>query len=134
MATQKGTFVVWGNGTSVTSGAVTSSYHQSADYSLNGAEKEIKDATGETKSLVLSDDRHELTIEVIPYSASNEAGAQALFNLPTRGDKVVIACTSESTAAEIAGNWIFISGSKRLTNTDEGRLTLNLRRYTQDIA
>lgn len=136
MATQKGKYVVWGIGTSFTSGAITDCYFQSISSTLSGKEKEIVDGTGETKTLIMHDDKYEITIEVIPNggSTSTEAAAAANLKLPARGAKVVIADTLEGTPAAIAGNWIFTGGSVNKTNEGEARISMNLRRYSTDIA
>lgn len=133
MATLQGSKVVWGSGIAATVGIVTASklYPQSAEYSVGGGDFKVADSAGETVARYFYDEEATLNLTLIPFDASAVTGAAANFDLPARGALVTITASTsyESAGApEFAGNWMFISGSKRLRNDGVAELTVNLAR------
>lgn len=133
MATLQGAKVVWGSGIAATAGIVTASklYPQSAEYGIGGGEFKVADSGGETVARYFYDDEATLNLTLIPFDASTVVNAATNFDLPARGTKCTITASTSYEAAgtpEFAGDWMFLSGSKRLRNDGVAELTVNLVR------
>lgn len=131
MATQKGNFVVWGNATGLTgasAGAITGYSRNSSLEDATSILKEIPDAYGKVGTIVAEDERYDLTVDVVPYAAANEAGAAAMFKLPAILEVVTVTGPASDGAPTIAGKYYFISGTKTLGG-EEGQMSWRLRRY-----
>jgi hypothetical protein len=131
MAIQKGIGVVWGISGGLTAQASGAPLTQSEDWKIDSDVKEFKDENGDTKGMVFFNEKHELTVEVIP-SGTTLAFAKGENILPAAGDLVTI---TDSDDAEVAGSYVFMSGDKKKSQDSEVILTLNLRKYlTNDVS
>jgi len=131
--TQLGTVgCVWGADTITMSGAVvTSSIKTSVDYSKDGDSKKIKDEDGDTGILVFSDETDKLSLEVIPTGASRAAAATCNI-VPTRGSPITF--TGATKLSQLTGSaWFVLTGSSKLANDGEARVSLTLERYTNNL-
>lgn len=126
-AIQKGTFgVVWSLGTTVSGTGIGTNQIQSADLGDEAELKEIKTgADGETKCIIFSDNKQNVTIEVVP-SGATIAAAKTASIIPSPGADVTI---TDADDAEFAGTWHCLSASKRKTVDGEVRITMSLRKY-----
>lgn len=130
---QKGVGVVWSLATGASATGMGTFITQSVDFGISATETEIKGLDGATKSLILSDPREDVTIEVVP-SSTTLALAKAANILPDPGADVIVTDTDD---AEIAGSgtgngtgtYIFLAGRKNKTTDGVTRLTFTLRRY-----
>ena len=108
MATTQGTAIVWGVSATEISGftaAVSGGYTLTGeDHSSESDSVEIKDRSGEIKSVYYYNGRSRLALKAYPSGASASATA-----LPTIGELVTV---TSSTDSDIAGDWICESVSK----------------------
>ena len=125
-----GNYVVWGTSLGATGasvGAITG-YYPSGSMDRASNIKEIKDSNGATGTVVSVDEKYDLTIDVVPYSASSASGAAGNFKLPAILEVVTITGPTGDGAPTFAGKYLFISGSKKV-GTEEGTMSWKLRRY-----
>ena len=138
--------VCWGNeiGVAYTSDSVAiaaaDSLPQTATFTRDGDEQEIRDNDGEVITFVTYNLRETLDIEVIPVGDS-AANAAANNIAPAKGTLVTITDTSSGDNTRIAGGtsgnekkYICISSTQTNSNTSEVRISMSLRRYAADVA
>ena len=107
MAITKGTAIIWGVSATNLTGFTAS---VSGGYTITGEDlgkeadkEEIRDRSGEIKTVYLYNGRKTLSIKCYPSGASASA-----TSLPGIGDKVAVA----SNDGDIVGNWMCDSASK----------------------
>jgi hypothetical protein len=128
--------VVWGSqvGVQYTTGTIVPADNlaQSASFTKDGDEAEIRDAEGEVQTFVCYNKRETLDIEVIPVGTT-AANAGANNVCPTKGEIVTITdltSGSEGNHSELAStSWICINASQSASNTSEVRISMSLRKY-----
>ena len=142
MSTQLTTFsgakaVVWGNRIGITYGANNNTgftLAQSATFTKDGDEQEIRDSSGEVQTFVTYNKRETLDIEVIPVGETLALAADHNIS-PAKGDIVVITDTSGNNSHdELAQSYICISSTQTNSNTAEVRISMSLRAYAAGIA
>lgn len=133
---QKGTVgVAWSLVTGATATGMGTFTVQGADYSIESELKEIKGADGAVKTIIHSNARETLTLDVIP-SGATIALAKAANVMPAIGADVAVTDADDTELVGAAGTsnrWHFVSGQKRKTIDGEVRLTFNLVRYETDL-
>lgn len=144
----KGKPVIWGIATAVTPTGITASYYiTSVDFAKESEMSEIKNATGQTVGAVFFNQSETLTIECIPTGASL-AAAKASQELPIPGDVISVTDTADATldigavgASQIQGDgnnssykYLFVRGSKKKAANDMVKLTMELKRWTENDA
>ena len=144
MSTQKAAnkAVVWGNNIGVAYTGMTASdnLNQSASYTREADEQEIRDANGDVVNLTIYNERSTLELEVIPIGTTLELAKSANVS-PAYGDQVVVTDTSSGGHSQVAGyksgNYICVGATQTSTNTGEVRISMSLRAYTgadQDLS
>lgn len=130
---QKGTFgVAWSLGTTASGTGIGTNQMQSVDWGNEpGDLREIKvGPDADTKLLVLSDPRQDISIEFVP-SGATIALANAANTTPALGADVTIA---DANDGEIAAVYVCIGVQKRKVTDAEVRITLRLRKYANALA
>jgi hypothetical protein len=122
--------VVWGNniGVAYTGHAATANMPQTATFTQDGDEQEIRDATGEVQTFVYYNNRETLDIEVIPVGTSL-ANAKTANISPAKGDLVTITDPDSAHTELPSTYWICISSTQTNSNTAEVRISMSLRKY-----
>lgn len=149
MATANGKYVVWGvagiTATGFSSGtepiSAGNSEVQSVSVSNQSDVTEIKDASGDVKTIVFSNHNRECSIEVVP-SAATLNGVQGYVEelLPAPGTVITLVeadqhlttldgDTSTVGNSADAGDWSYVSGELSRSNDSEARITMTLRQY-----
>jgi len=127
--------VVWGLATVPSAtGMGTAIVVQSADFKVESESAEFKNAVGQTVAKIYYNQKETMTIEVVPSSTS-VAFAQAGSILPLPGTVVTVTDASDTEVAGSTGAnnaWIFVSGSKKKSNTGFNMLTFELERWTEN--
>jgi hypothetical protein len=134
--TIKGVGVFWGIGSSfVAAGTGISTTGsptlrpQSVDFGVESERVDISDYKGETVGAVFFNQKHTLSMEVIP-TAATIANAKGASILPEPGTLVTITDTDDTEASGThSGKYLFIRGSKRRSNKDVVRLTFELEQF-----
>ena len=138
MSTQKAAnkAVVWGNNIGVAYTGMTASdnLNQSASYTREADEQEIRDANGDVVNLTIYNERSTLELEVIPIGTTL-ALAQSKNVSPAYGELVTVTDTSTSNGhsqvvGDNSGNYICVGATQTSTNTGEVRISMSLRNYT----
>jgi hypothetical protein len=131
MSVQKGTALVWGvGGFSLDgTGVYATGIVQSVQYSLGGEEAETRGPDGKVENVVFYAKKEELTVEVIP-SGSSIADAKGNAVLPARGADVTVA----TDVGGFGETFIFVTGSINQRVDGACSLTMNLRRYEDELA
>lgn len=130
--------VVWGNriGVAYTTGSVAAGDNlpQSATFTKDGDEQEIRDWNGEVQTFVTYNKRETLDLEVIPIGTTL-ADAAGNNVCPAKGEIVTITDTSgNGSHSELAQSYICISATQTNSNTGEVRISMSLRAYAAGIA
>ena len=126
----KGAGLVWGISGGLTAQASGAPLTQSQNWSINSDSKEFKDGNGETKAVVFFNENYEMTMDVIPSGTTiTLSKAENIF--PVVGTKITIV---DSDDAEIAGDYLFMSGDKKKSTDAEVMMTFKLKRWvTNDV-
>lgn len=122
--------VVWGNniGVAYTGHAATANMPQTATFTQDGDEQEIRDYQGEVQTFVYYNNRETLDIEVIPVGDSL-ANAKAANISPAKGELVTITDPDSEHTELPSLYWICISSTQTNSNTSEVRISMSLRKY-----
>ena len=130
--------VVWGSsiGVEYATGTIVpdDNLAQSASFTKDGDEAEIRDGLGEVQTFVTYNKRQTLDIEVIPIGTTLAfAGGNNVC--PAKGEVVTITDTSGTgNHGELAStSWICINASQSASNISEVRISMSLRKYAVDI-
>ena len=125
MATNSGTAIVWGVSTTNMSGftaAVANGYtFTGEDLSYEADKVELKDRSGEIKSVYTYNGRSQLSLKCYP-----SGGSASATSLPTPGETVTV---TSSTDSSINGNWLCESSSKARTNEGIVEFDISLVAY-----
>lgn len=126
MASTQGTAIIWGcSATNLTgfSAAVSGAYTITGeDYAKESDIAEIRDRSGELKTMYFYNGRVTLSLKAFPSGSSASATA-----LPVIGEKVAVASASDSN---ISGDWIATAVSK--TRSNEGHVEFDLQLVAPD--
>ena len=125
MATNSGTAIVWGVSTTNMSGftaAVSSGYtFTGEDLGYEADKVELKDRSGEIKSVYTYNGRTTLSLKCYPSGSSASP-----TSLPTPGETVTV---TSSTDSAINGNWLCESSSKARSNEGIVEFDISLTQY-----
>ena len=127
--------VVWGLGTSGTGTGIGTFQAQSANFSAESESAEFRNNKGQTIGKVFFNQKHTLSLEVIP-SGTTIALAKAANIIPVPGAIVTITDTEDTEVSGThTGKYICVRASKQKSNTDITKITMELEQYVEnDIA
>lgn len=119
----KGTAVAWSTGGIVFAAGITaSSMVQSMRYQRGSELTEIKDTTGQIKTMVFHGGMKTISITVIPTGASIAAAVTAKESyIPAPGTQIAI---TDDSATQIQQNWIVVNATEG--RTVDGAVTIDL--------
>lgn len=130
--------VVWGIGvTGLTGSGISTFVPQSLQFSAEADEAEIRNGKGQVVTDIFYNQRHTITIEVIPTGATI-AAARTSNVLPAPG-AIITVVESSAEDAELTGTnsakYIFVRGSKSKSNTGATSISMELKQYVEnDVA
>lgn len=138
-ATIKGTAVVWGvGGVTFTAGITSTSMVQSLTFERASELAEIKDTTGEIKTMIFHGGIKKLNVTVVPTGSSiaNAVTAKEAY-LPAPGTLITVADASQNAPEGenlIEQNWIAVSATENRTVDGVVTIDLELENYDTDIS
>jgi len=115
MATETGVNVTWGVPTARQAG--TGYTTEGADYGEECELKELKDETGETKTVVTWDNKQTLTLDVYPSGVTPGT-------CPTSGQIITVGGST---------TYMCLTAREANTNTGEQKITMNLKRWGTNV-
>jgi len=133
MATQSGVKVVFGyTGTDgiAATGLTGTMLLQSHDYQALREKKKLMGATGNTVTKIRHDESKQVTLEVIPSSATDVAGARTSKATLLALDGTILNITACADAPELIDtNWLVEEVKAVGSNTDAHKVTLTLENH-----
>jgi hypothetical protein len=130
--------VVWGIGvTGLTGSGISTFAPQSLQFSAESDEAETRNGKGQVVTDVFYNQRHTVTIEVIP-TGSTIAAARTNNVIPAPGTIITIV-ESSAEDAELTGTnsakYICVRASKSKSNTGATSISMELKQYVEnDVA
>ena len=133
MATQSGSKVVFGyTGTDgiAATGLTGTMLLQSHDFESASEEKQIMSAAGDLATRIFHNAHLRATLEVIPTSATDVAGARTSKATLLALKRTILSITACADAPElIATNWLVTSAKAAGSNVGEHKVTLSLEAH-----
>ena len=133
MATQTGKFVVFGfTGTDgiAATGLTGTMLFQSHEFQAAREKLKLKGATGNTVTKIRFDEMKNATLEVIPSSATDVAGARTSKATLIALDGTILNITACADAPELVDtNWLVEDVKVVGSNTDAHKVTLTLENH-----
>lgn len=124
--------VSWGLATGATGTGVGTFDAQSSSFAAESDIAEFRNNKGQVIGEVLYNQRHTLTMEIIP-TGTTIALAKAANILPAPGAVINVTDTEDTEVSGTnGGKYVLIRASKQKSNTDYAKITMEMRQYVEN--
>ena len=131
MATITGTAILFGvdSTTATVTGLGAMTLLQGTDNTSDADIEQIRDTTGNTKTLCYYDHKLKASLEFVCCSTATGAGAITLSSMPSAGTTLTL---TDAMNVPIAGTWLVDSCQLTGSNTKAIMARISLTKYTQN--